>query len=464
MIKIKYKIAIPFMIIIIAIPLAAMLVFNVIMQTYIYRTSTRDLQKAIETTNFVLKQQISNDNMLERPEQKGVSETLLKLRTALKTSKRITNTELILLSRQGKLIYPKTIPEDSFLTDKIIDEVRDIENKKNQTAEKIKIQNKYYFVTRHSGKLLDYKLIYVLSTENVNTLIRIINLVLSAILAAAAIIGIVLSLLTAKGISEPIKLMNSAARIIGQGRFVTVEPERTSQEIYELSNSINSMSRSLEKYDKSQKTFLQNASHELRTPLMSVQGYAEGIISGVFPDYTQAAQIICDESKRLTSLVEQLLVLSRIENDSGRIKLTQIVINDVLREFIQRVNGLAVKSSKELLVTELAGGISVLADEELLSQVIINIVSNSIRFSDKKVEITISKNEENALINISDDGIGIPEGDLPYIFDRFYKGSGGNYGLGLAIAKSAVDAMKGNIEARNGSKGAEFLIAIPLCF
>lgn len=460
MMRIKYKIAIPFMVIIFVIPLTTMIIFNIIMHAYILKTSREDLSNAVETTNFIIRQQIDN-NVLERQDQKRISDTLLKLKAALKTSKIATKTEIILFSRQGKLIYPRNIPEDSFLTEKLIDEVKAADFNKNKPVQKLRIGNNNYFVTRHANKLLDYKLIYILSTDNADRLIKLVNLVLISILAIATIIGLALSLIIPKSISVPINIINTAAKKIGQGEFITIKPVTSAEEIFELSNSINSMSASLERYDRSQRTFLQNASHELRTPLMSVQGYAEGIINGVFPDNVQAARVICDESRRLTSLVEQLLVLSRIENNSNPISLKKFVLNNLMREFVQRVNGLAIQNGKQLVIKE-SSNIKVMTNEELLSQVIINIVSNCIRFAKNKVEISLSNDDNVAIIKVADDGKGISEEDLPHVFDRFYKGKGGNFGLGLAIAKSSADVLKGHIEVRNRNPGAEFLITLPL--
>ncbi len=461
MIKIKHKIALPFMIIMIVIPLVTMLIFNVIIQAYIYKIANEDLKDAIETTNFLLKQQEVN-NFLEKGEQEGITATFPKFKTALRTSKIATNTEIIILGKQGRLVYPRTLSEDSFLNEDIIQAVKNLDIAKPKLAQKIKIDNKNYLVAKHSNKQLPYKLIYILSMDNADGLIRLVNLVLVSILAVATVLSLILSLIISKGISKPINIINAAAKKIGQGDFVIIEPINTSMEMYELSSSINSMSSNLERFEKSQRAFLQNASHELRTPLMSVQGYAEGIMKGIFSDNTQAAQIICNESKRLTALVEQLLVLSRIENNTYQINMCRIVLNNLMRDFIQRITGLAIKSDKQLVFEEDSSSITVQADEELLSQVIINIVSNSIRFAKSKVEVHLFKDDYKACINITDDGNGISEEDLPHIFDRFYKGKGGNFGLGLAIAKSSIDAMKGNITAGNSEKGAEFSITLPL--
>ncbi|HEY5585130.1 MAG TPA: HAMP domain-containing sensor histidine kinase [Ruminiclostridium sp.] len=459
--KIKYKIAIPYMIIIIVIPLITMLIFNIIMRSYILKTSNEDLKDSIEATNYLVKQQV-NSNLVSKQSQEKLVTSLPKLRATLKTSKIATKTEIIVLSNQGKLIYPKSFSEDSFLNNNIIDQVKIVEFVKNGNTQQIKVDNKKYLLAKNSTKQLAFKLIYILSMDDANGLIKIINVILISILAIATLVSLFISLLISNSISKPIKKINDIANKIGYGEFVSMEPITSSKEIFELSNSMNSMSQSLHQSENSQRTFLQNASHELRTPLMSVQGYAEGIMKGVFPDNVQAAKIICEESKRLTSLVEQLLVLSRIENNTYTVNMCRTNLNNIMKDYIQRINGLAIKSEKQLTLKEENNQISVSVDEELLSQAVVNIASNSIRFAKNKVDIIIYRDNINAYIKISDDGCGIEKEDLPHIFDRFYKGKGGNFGLGLSIAKSSINAMKGNITVCNTDVGAEFLIKLPI--
>jgi len=461
MIKIKYKIAIPYMIIILVIPLITMLIFNIIMQSYILKTSKEDIKDAIETTNYLIKQQTVS-NIFLRQNQEAIVASLPKLKAALRTSKIATKTEIIVLNKQGKLIYPKTFSEDSFLNENITSKVSTMEFDKSDITQQIKVDNKKYLVAKHASKQLSFKLIYILSLDNTGSLIKTINIILISILAIATLVSLFISLIISNSISKPIKKINGIANKIGHGEFAFLEPINTSKEIYELCISMNSMSQSLYQFDNIQRTFLQNASHELRTPLMSVQGYAEGIVKGVFSDNVHAAQIICEESKRLTSLVEQLLVLSKIDNNTYNINMTKINLKDIMKDYIQRINGFAIKNEKKLILIEENYQIPVLIDDELLFRVVVNITSNSIRFSKDRVEIHIYKDTNNAYVKISDDGHGIAEEDLPHIFDRFYKGKGGNFGLGLSIAKSSIISMKGSIQAYNLDTGAEFLITLPL--
>ena len=190
------------------------------------------------------------------------------------------------------------------------------------------------------------------------------------------------------------------------------------------------MSKRLTDLDKAQKLFLQNASHEIRTPLMSIQGYAEGISKGIFSDTTKTADIICEESKRLNQLVDELLTLSRIENNTDESEFYVLNLSDVMKEVVQKIEGYALRVLKKINVMLPPDVIMIKANDALLSQAMINIISN---------------------------GDGIPVQDLPHIFDRFYKGKNGNFGLGLAIVKSAILSLKGSIRAYN-ENGAVFEI------
>lgn len=218
------------------------------------------------------------------------------------------------------------------------------------------------------------------------------------------------------------------------------------------------MSQRLKAYDNTQKQFLQNASHELRTPLMSIQGYAEGIENNIISDYKSAATIIKKESIRLNSLVTELLTLSRIENQTYKHDFTLQDVSNLLLDYIQRINGLAMKENIEIK-PKLQENLCVKIDESLFSQSIINIISNCIRYAKNIINIETFAENNNVIITISDDGEGFSNEDLPHLFERFYKGNKGNFGLGLAISYSAIKYMKGDLLAYNDN-GATFKIIL----
>lgn len=143
---------------------------------------------------------------------------------------------------------------------------------------------------------------------------------------------------------------------------------------------------------------------------------------GVFPDTEKAAGIICKESKRLNNLVEELLTLSCIENKPYTSEMAKLNLSNMVKEYIQRVKGLALREKKEIITDIEDENVIVYADDKLLSQAIINVVSNCIRYANSAVIVKVFKSGSNAVIRIKDNGNGINEEDFPHIFERFYKG------------------------------------------
>ena len=218
--------------------------------------------------------------------------------------------------------------------------------------------------------------------------------------------------------------------------------------------------RDIEKEAERQQTFFQNASHELKTPLMAIQGYAEGIQAGVM-DTGGAADVILEESDRMTELVEELLDISKIDMGRQRLTLSETDIRELLYDGIRAVEPIA------------AGGITIVpdfpeepvmvsCDDTRLRRAVANILSNGVRYARSELRLTCRTDKRNATIRIQDDGDGIAEEDLPHIFDRFYMGRSGKSGIGLALTKEIIHLHKGTIRAYNGDGGAVFEISIPV--
>ena len=218
--------------------------------------------------------------------------------------------------------------------------------------------------------------------------------------------------------------------------------------------------RDIEKEAERQQTFFQNASHELKTPLMAIQGYAEGIQAGVM-DTGGAADVILEESDRMTELVEELLDISKIDMGRQRLTLSETDIRELLYDGIRDVEPIA------------AGGITIVpdfpeepvmvsCDDTQLRRAVTNILSNGVRYARSELRLTCRTEKRHATIRIQDDGNGIAEADLPHIFDRFYMGKSGKSGIGLALTKEIIHLHKGTIRAYNGDSGAVFEISIPV--
>ena len=219
--------------------------------------------------------------------------------------------------------------------------------------------------------------------------------------------------------------------------------------------------RDIEKEAERQQTFFQNASHELKTPLMAIQGYAEGIQAGV-TDTGSAAEVILEESDRMTELVDELLDISKIDMGRQQLTLSEMDIRELLYDSIRAVEPTAVTGGIAIVPDFPETPVIVNCDDTRLRRAITNILSNGIRYARSELRLTCRTDKRHVTIRIQDDGDGIAEEDLPHIFDRFYMGKSGKSGIGLALTKEIIHLHKGTIRAYNGDSGAVFEISIPV--
>ena len=219
--------------------------------------------------------------------------------------------------------------------------------------------------------------------------------------------------------------------------------------------------RDIEKEAERQQTFFQNASHELKTPLMAIQGYAEGIQAGV-TDTGSAAEVILEESDRMTELVDELLDISKIDMGRQQLTLSEMDIRELLYDSIRAVEPTAAAGGIAIVPDFPETPVIVNCDDTRLRRAITNILSNGIRYARSELRLTCRTDKRHVTIRIQDDGDGIAEEDLPHIFDRFYMGKSGKSGIGLALTKEIIHLHKGTIRAYNGDSGAVFEISIPV--
>ncbi|MHC1684052.1 MAG: sensor histidine kinase [Clostridiaceae bacterium] len=265
-----------------------------------------------------------------------------------------------------------------------------------------------------------------------------------------------------KKISLSISSLSEHIRAISERNFNNKISLSVDDELQEFVTNINQMSDKLHQYDKAQKTFLQNISHEFRTPLMSIQGYTEGIKYDII-DCNSATHIIMDETKHLTKLVEDLLYLSRLDAIEENYSFNTLDINELLSFCIQRVNGIAIKSNIKIIFVNLDKNIEINCDEEKLCRAVTNILTNCIRYANNVITMSLEIIENSKVgITIKDDGVGFEDSEIPYIFNRFFMGPKGNFGLGLTITKTIIEKHKGIIKAVNSDSGAVFIIEIPI--
>jgi two-component system, OmpR family, sensor histidine kinase ResE len=227
------------------------------------------------------------------------------------------------------------------------------------------------------------------------------------------------------------------------------------------------------KLDKLREDFIANVSHELRTPISMMQGYSEAIVDDIAQtdeEKKEMAKVIYDESLRMGRLVNELLDLARMEAGHILLSMESIEIEPYLNRIIRKFHGLAKEKEIELSVKLDTAEEYFKFDPDRIEQVLTNLIDNAIRHVPESASVLISgKSDERGLyIEVSDQGPGIPEEDLPFLFERFYKadksrtrGVSGT-GLGLAIAKNIIDAHRGNIAVKSKlGQGTTFSFFIP---
>ena len=395
-----------------------------------------------------------------------------------------SDVDAALLSIDGDIEWPKadnSVSENQVVADIIAKYDIDSIESDNGKIRKISVDGSVYYVTSIKTTVESYPP----GTESIKDNDKFILLYINAnpyedfadniydILYFILITGLILclfaSFIVANSIIRSIQKLTKFASRIGSGLFKRQDFHFFDKELDNLADDMNVMATKLDQTDKEQKTFFQNASHELRTPLMSIQGYAEGIKYNVFDNQENAADVIISESQRLTSMVENLLSISRMDTAAaGRQEVAKhpIDIKELLDSVVEKVRGGAILSQKNISLHFTSENPHILGNENDLFRAFENIFSNAIRYAHNTIDVTISSvSKQSVLISITDDGNGISEDLLPRIFDRFTQGEGGKHGIGLALVKSIVLEHHGEITAANrtdGKTGAVFEMTLPL--
>ncbi|MCX5903879.1 MAG: HAMP domain-containing sensor histidine kinase [Proteobacteria bacterium] len=274
-------------------------------------------------------------------------------------------------------------------------------------------------------------------------------------------------------LTRPVQELTRGARRMSAGNFGAAVTIRSRDEIGELGKAFNEMSRRLAEFHKSLTELLADISHEIRSPLARIQTDAEILIDREMGKEEQAQhlQAICEEVRHIDHLIDDLLMLSRLENNQLTIERSRVAIGEVLSREVSRFL-LQAEEKAITLKQVIAPGLPVVSiDEKRIGQVISNLLTNAIRYTPPNgtIEVGTKSSASEIQLWVSDTGAGITPEDLPYIFDRLYRvdksrsRSTGGTGLGLAIARRFVEAHGGHIRAESeAGKGTVIIVTLPL--
>lgn len=248
---------------------------------------------------------------------------------------------------------------------------------------------------------------------------------------------------------------------------------RTSDiELRNLVSTLNAMMERLNKAFRSMQQFTVDASHELKTPLTIMAGTLEVALNQdrSLPEYKEAMQVVLDEMNRMSRIVNQLFLLSAYDAGKPDLHKEEIDLSDLLQRMFELTQALA--EDKEIrTVLQIDARPKISGDPGQVSQVIINLIDNAIKYTprDGRIEITLNTRDTNAVVSVSDTGIGIPPVEIPYVFERFYQvdkarsGENRGVGLGLSIVKRIVEAHEGQISVQSEEgRGTTFMVSFPM--
>lgn len=278
------------------------------------------------------------------------------------------------------------------------------------------------------------------------------------------VVAILLSVLFSKKLTNPIKNLDSATEAIMEGNLKRRVAISGNDEIGRLSETFNKMAQKLELQESLRRKLISNVAHELRTPLGAMRSEMEGIMDNIVPLDQKQIQSLYEETGRLQHILEGIEDLAEAEASAITLGKQLVELKPFLTHIVERFSSLSQDKGVSIEL-ECADTIMINADPEKLSQIVINLLSNSLKATETGgyVHLKAGRSTSEVFMEVKDTGIGIKQEALPFIFERFYKVSEGGLGLGLTIVKELVEAHGGRIEVKSAfGKGSAFTVFIPL--
>ena len=261
-------------------------------------------------------------------------------------------------------------------------------------------------------------------------------------------------------VSGPISRLTDFAREIAEGSYGSQLENHSDNELGRLTDEINNMSEKVASAEKSRTEFISQVSHELRTPLTAITGWAETIAydPAVQGDSLRGVQIISREAERLTNMVKELLEFTRIQDGRFTLRIELLDIAAELEDALFTYGELMRQAGIEVSYTAPEAEIPLIpGDPERLKQVFLNLLDNAVTHAGdgKKIDVGLSAESDGVHITVRDYGHGIPEGELPHVKEKFYKGSSKNRGngIGLAVCDEIVTRHRGQLIIENAAEG-----------
>ena len=285
-----------------------------------------------------------------------------------------------------------------------------------------------------------------------------------------ALLATVLIGLLSRNVITPLADVIAASRAVAAGKLETRVAVRGPQDLQIMTDSFNQMAASLERNELTRRNTLADIAHELRTPITAIRGWLEGMLDGVYPADEKHISLALRASYLLGRLVDDLRLLTLAESGQLSFDIRETNLASVVEQVREMFAAEAAEKSISLMLEPATGDFWILADHQRTEQVVGNLIGNALRYIPEGGEIRLSLAQEGDRVSllIQDNGPGIPDEDLPHIFDRFWRKdksrarSSGGSGLGLTIAEQLIESQGGKIWAENRPEGGlKMVISLP---
>jgi len=288
----------------------------------------------------------------------------------------------------------------------------------------------------------------------------------------AILLALILAFVFSRSLSRPLKKLSAAAQVAATGDLSNKVDVKSKDEIGLLAKSFNQMMGDLENLISSQRQMTADIAHELRTPISVILGYTEGVHENVVQPTRETFEIVHDEALRLERMVKDLSLISKADVGELSLELLPVPVDSILMEIDRTSIALLQDKNIKLEINKISPQVYIVVDANRIIQVIRNLIENAVRYSPEKSTITIAVETQNAQLvrfSIQDQGPGVPQPELPKIFDRFYRVEPSRTrdqygaGLGLAIARSIIEKHGGTIHAESPpGEGLKVIFTLPL--
>lgn len=312
---------------------------------------------------------------------------------------------------------------------------------------------------------------YLISMEEMYNQLTVLCIIIILAFILIAVMISMSGLYFVSSIVNPVEKICRTTGEIAKGNFnVRIKNDYYDDEIGELCDSINNMAKQLSEIDKMKNEFISTVSHEIRTPLTAIKGWGETLknTEGNSEITRRGIDIILEETTRLSSMVEELLDFSRIQNDSMKLVFDEVDVAAVLMQVYLIYKQKAESENKHLEMPEIKDEILIIGDSDRIRQVFINILDNAIKYTPTggEIKITVERIKKCAKIVFSDTGCGISTEDIKHIKEKFYKANNTvrGTGIGLAVADEIIKMHNGEINITSElTKGTQVEVILPVC-